>query len=192
MEIQDARREHAKALAHLINLAGEGLPEYLWRDMAEGDESPMAVGERRAARQEGGFSYTNARVCLRGDEVLGALVAYRQPDPFIIDDIDTFPAIIRPLLELESLAPGSFYINALATAEDHRRQGVATALLKDALARGRSWGCASSSLIVASENTEATALYQTAAFAPVAARPVVPFEGHRHGGEWILLVKPLL
>ena len=64
MRIEDASIDQAADLAHLINLAGEGIPHYLWSDMAEEGEDPMAVGARRAAREEGGFSYRNARVCI--------------------------------------------------------------------------------------------------------------------------------
>lgn len=62
MIIQRALKENATDLAFLINLAGEGIPRYLWSEMAEDGQDPMEVGRSRASREEGGFSYTNARV----------------------------------------------------------------------------------------------------------------------------------
>ena len=58
-----ARRGASDAadLARLVDLAGEGLPSYLWARMAEPGEDAFAVGERRrAARDEGAFSWRNA------------------------------------------------------------------------------------------------------------------------------------
>jgi hypothetical protein len=48
--IRPARREDAAALAELVNMAGEGMPLYLWGAMAERDEDPWSVGRRRAER----------------------------------------------------------------------------------------------------------------------------------------------
>ena len=47
-----ATKEHAPALAYLINLAGEGIPAYLWQSQAKNGESPLEVGIRRAARPQ--------------------------------------------------------------------------------------------------------------------------------------------
>ena len=58
MEIRDASKKECGDLAFLINLAGDGIPEYLWKDKVEGDESPLDVGARPSAREEGSFSYT--------------------------------------------------------------------------------------------------------------------------------------
>ena len=51
MEIRNASRENAGDLAYLINLAGEGIPEYLWQGMVEGGESALDVGARRATKE---------------------------------------------------------------------------------------------------------------------------------------------
>ena len=44
MNIRNATKEDAGALAYLINLAGEGIPEYFWKTMAAEGESPLVVG----------------------------------------------------------------------------------------------------------------------------------------------------
>ena len=49
MEIKHAEKENARDLAQLINIAGEGIPVYLWRLMIEANESWLDVGTRRAA-----------------------------------------------------------------------------------------------------------------------------------------------
>ncbi|MGA8259310.1 MAG: GNAT family N-acetyltransferase [Arenicellales bacterium] len=191
MEIRDAVESDARDLAYLINLAGEGLPEYLWQGMAEGNESPLEVGARRAARNKGNFSYTNARVCAEGGALLGMILAYRQPDPYEIGDLSEYPEAVRAAVLLEAKAPGSWYINAIATYEEHRGKGVARRLMEDTAARARSEGCELLSLIVASENTPAKRMYECMGFEAVDAVPVAPYPGCRHGGDWILMTRPV-
>jgi len=189
LEIRNAVKTDAKELAYLINLAGEGIPQYLWRAMAEGTESPLAVGARRAAREEGNFSYTNARVCMENNDLLGMILSYRLPDPYETGNLADYTEVVRPLILLEARAPGSWYINAIATYEKHRGRGVARKLIEDAEARARSYGCDRLSLIVASGNTSAKGLYEHMGFKEVAAMPVVPYPGGLHGGNWVLMIK---
>lgn len=191
MEIKNARIEDAKALAYLINLAGEGLPEYLWKGMIEGNESPIDVGARRAARDEGAFSYTNARICVEDDALLGMIISYRLPDPYEIVDINEYPDLIRPLVKLEAEVAGSWYINAIATYEQYRGKGVARTLIADTETGTRSAGCDLMSLIVDSENAEAIRLYERLDFKAVKTLPIIPYQGRQHGGEWVLMIKHL-
>ena len=189
--IEPATREQASQLARLINLAGEGIPEYLWEGMREGAETALDVGARRASRDEGGFSYRNARVCVEDGNILGMVLAYAQPDPLDIGDIEEYPGFLRPLVELEAMAPGSWYVNALATFEAWRGRGVASALLEDTHARAAGAGCASVSLIVASTNEPAMRLYERFGYRAEGERPVVPFGGCLHGGRWVLMCRPV-
>ena len=112
--LRRAAPEDAETLARLIDLAGEGIPAHLWRQAARDGESVWDVGRQRAARESGGFSYRNAEVCEAQGRPAGMLLGYRQPDPYDAGDLDELPAIVRPLVELEALAPGSWYLNGLA------------------------------------------------------------------------------
>jgi len=189
MEIRDAVKADAEHLAYLINLAGEGIPECLWNDMVEGDESPLQAGARRAARDQGNFSYKNARVCEEQGVLLGMILSYRQPDPYDVGDLAEYPEILRPVLALEAKMPGSWYINAIATYAQHRGRGVAHRLYEDVEKRARAAGCDHASLIVASENEKATRLYEHLGFKNSAALPVVPYPGCMHAGDWVLMIK---
>ena len=189
MEIRDALKKDAGDLAFLINSAGEGIPEYLWKGMVEGSESPLEVGARRASREEGNFSYTNARVCIENDVLLGMILSYRQPDLYETGDLSDCPDVVRPLVVLEAQAPGTWYINAIATYENHRGKGVARKLTEDAQVRARSRGCDRLSLIVASENAGAKRLYEYIGFKDVSSMPVIPYPGCLHGGNWVLMTK---
>ena len=187
MHIRDATKDDAADLAWLVNEAGEGLPEYLWSLEATGDQTAFDIGASRAARDEGGFSYRNARILEVEGETAAMLLGYPLPDPYDTGDLDAISGIIRPLVELESLAPGSWYINAVATYEAHRGKGLGGRLMELASETGRACGCKSLSLIVASENEGAKRLYERLGYEIVAARPVVEFPGCLHGGDWLLM-----
>lgn len=192
MQIRDATREDAAALAYLIDLAGEGIPRYLWSQMCEAGEDVLLFGATRAAREEGAFSYRNARILTLDGEVAGMLLGYPLPDPVDLSDLEDAPLVVRPLLELEALAPGTWYINAIATYERFRGQGVASRLLAEAVRLARVAGVDRLSLIVDSDNRTAALLYEKLGFESRARRPVIPHPGSRHGGDWMLMVKPLL
>ena len=191
MEIKNASKENADELAYLVNLAGEGIPAHLWQDMIEENESPLDVGSRRAAREEGCFSYRNAKIFVENNVVLGMLISYRQPDPYHIEDLSEYPELVRPLIELEAQAPGSWYINAIATYEIHRGKGVASMLLAEAEVLAISNSCKLMSLIVATENAAAQRLYKQLGFVTKASLPVIPYPGCMHQGNWVLMTRDL-
>ena len=94
----------------------------------------MAVGARRAARDEGAFSWRNAVIAELGGAVAGGLVAYRiGPDPEPLDDV---PPLFRPLQALENRALGTHYVNVLATYPEFRRRGCRLAAARRGGAAG--------------------------------------------------------
>ena len=186
-----AEQADAPTLARLIDIAGEGIPRYLWSQSATGTDSPFDVGTRRAAREQGSFSYRNAFVLEADGAVAGMLLGYRQPKPYPEVDLAHIPAVVRPLIELESLVPGSWYANALALLPDYRGRGLGSQLLGLARAFAEESGARQLSLIVASENTGACRLYERSGYRAVARRPVIDFPGATHGGAWILMVQDI-
>jgi ribosomal protein S18 acetylase RimI-like enzyme len=191
MNIRDATKRDANNLAYLINLAGEGLPEYQWRQMAEEGQDPLAFGALRAMREDGLFSYHHARIVEIDGQIAGMLLSYPLPDPYDIGELDSYPDVIRPLVELEAEVPGSWYVNAIATYEQFRGRGVASALMSECDGLARAARATKLSLIVASENEGAHALYIKLGYQEVASRPLSAFPGGPDGGEWLLMVKNL-
>ena len=189
--LRRARKEDAEALARLIDIAGEGIPTHLWSQAAGPGLTALDVGIERACREEGGFSYRNAIVIEDGGEVAGMLVGYRLPDPYDAGDLDDLPAVVRPLVELESLAPGSWYVNVLAVFPGRQGRGLGSKLLTLADRLGQESGARDLSIIVAEENSGASALYQRNGFRATARRPVVTFPGFAHGGDWLLMARPV-
>ncbi len=191
MNIRKAVKTDAPELAHLINIAGEGMPEYLWSGMAENGDTAMDTGIKRAGRDEGGFSYRNATVADLDGRVAGMVLDYLQPDPYDAGDIDTLPGVVRPLIELEAMEAGSWYVNAIAIHEPYRRRGLATALLALSETSALMAGTDRISIIVAARNKTAYNLYASRGYRERASKPIVPYPGCRHGGDWLLMVKHL-
>jgi ribosomal protein S18 acetylase RimI-like enzyme len=191
VQIRNATRNDAHDLAYLINLAGENLPEFHWRHMAGKGRDPLAFGAQRAARESGAFSYRNARVLELDGAVAGMELSYRLPDVYDPGELDDLPEVIHPLVHLEAEAPGSWYINAIATYESFRGRGVASKLMSGCETLSREAGASGISLIVSSENRGAHALYLKLGYREVASRPIITYPGGPAGGAWLLMVKPL-
>ena len=120
--VRPATPADAADMARLVDLASEGMVRRFWAEMAEPGEDVFAVGARRAARDEGAFSWRNGWIAELGGMVAGLLVGYRigdAPEP-----VDEAPAMVRALVELENAALGSWYVNVLATYAPHRGRGV--------------------------------------------------------------------
>ncbi len=184
-----ATRGDAAALAQLVNLAGEGLPYYLWSGMAAGGESAWEVGAERARRESGGFSYRNAIVREQDGEVVACLIGYPLPDPPPPADYSGMPAMFVPLQQLEDLAPGTWYVNVLAVLPGHRGRGYGGVLLDLAREAGLAAGSAGLSLIVADTNSGARRLYERNGYRERARRAMVKEAWQNPGREWVLLVR---
>jgi ribosomal protein S18 acetylase RimI-like enzyme len=188
--IRPAAVNDAKALAELVNFAGDGLPFYLWAKMAKGGEDPWSVGRARACRKDGGFSYRNAVVAESGGSVAACLIGYPlTEDPHAVDDAN-MPAMFVPLQQLESLAPATWYVNVLASYPQSRGRGFGTALLEHAESLAAATSARKGmSVIVADINLAARRLYERMGYREAAGRPMVKEAWNSTGSAWILLVK---
>lgn len=189
IEVRKAVPEDSAVLAKLMNIAGDGIPAVFWADMAEPGENVMAVGTRRVARTEGGFSYTNVHVIALSDAIAGMLLGYRLPDTPEVGQLEGYPPIIRPLAELEALVPGAWYVNAVAVVSRYRGQGIGTRLMQYAETLAGESKAESIALIVAENNVQARTLYEKLGYAVIAWRPIVPYPDCPYTGDYVLMKK---
>ena len=189
MLIREAKASDAAHLVRFINMAADDLPLHFWRkSVGEGD--PIAYGMERAARETGSFSYRNAWLVEDAGQVAACLLGYPaedEPSPIAADT----PPIFVPLLQLEALAPGSWYLNVLATYDSHRGRGYGSALLARAEEITRAQGRRVISLITADTHHDAQRLYAAKGYTEVARRPVVKGDWQVEATEWILMTKTL-
>ena len=190
MEIREARASDAAHLARFINMAADDLPLHFWRGTVGPEGDPWALGRERAARETGNFSYRNAWLAEADGAVGACLLGYAAEAESGPIDPDT-PPIFVPLLELEALAPRSWYLNVLATYEAFRGRGLASALLTRAEAIARAAGRDTISLIAADTHRDALRLYAAKGYQEAARRSVVKEDWDVDASAWILLTKPL-
>lgn len=187
--IRPARASNAPDLAKLIDIAGEGIPTWLWAQSVEGGQTPLDVGEERARRETGGFSYTNALLAERDGQVLGMMLGYPIHDA-PTDDPDALPAPIAPFVELEAQSAGTWYVNALAVYPAFQGAGIGAQLLAAAEELAREAGFSAMSIQVYGQNSGAVRLYERMGYeriahAPVRLHPCQPY----YTGDVLLLMK---
>lgn len=189
--LRPATAGDAADIAALMNLAGEGIPAWLWSQMAGAGGDAMAFGADRVRRREGAFSYINAHVALVAGRVAGMLLSYRLDDSYVLGPMEDYPEPVWPLVQLEAQVPGSWYINGVATYAAFRGCGIGARLME--LAEGLALGaCAAElSLIVAGDNASARRLYGGLGYRLRDSRPVVPIPASSHGGDWLLMTKAM-
>lgn len=192
--IRAAERQDARTLAKLIDIAGEGIPNWLWSQMAADGQTALDAGEERARRDAGGFSWRNALVAERNAEIAAMLVGYRIGEPSGEDraGISELPEPIRPFVELEHQSVGTFYVNALAALPGRRGHGLGTALMRAAEDRARSQGIRRMSIQAYEQNTGAVKLYKRLGYATVETRPVIshPCQPY-YDGRVVLMLKDI-
>ncbi|MEM9636920.1 MAG: GNAT family N-acetyltransferase [Pseudomonadota bacterium] len=190
MTLRPARKSDAEDLVQLINIAGEGLPLFIWEMMREEGEEVWDTGRRRARRSQGSFSYTNATLGMVDGDVVALMMGYPLPDVPTPIDYEGMPPLFVPLQELENLVPGSWYINVMATYAPHRNRGFGLRLLKEAERIARTGHCPMLSIIT-SDSNPALRLYQRFGFEEVTRRAIEKGGWEYHGSEWVLLSKSL-
>ena len=186
-----ATRDDALPMAELINIAGEGMPLYLWSNMAEPGVSPWEIGQQRARRESGSFSYRNTIVREDDGEVVAALMGYPLPDAPEPVSYDDMPPMFVPLKQLEDLVAGTWYVNVLAAYPDCRGKGYGTDLLAIAEKLAVETGRSGLSIIVSDANAGARRLYERSGYVEIATRSMVKESWENAGEHWVLLEKRL-
>lgn len=187
VHIRRARPEDAPVLAELVHAASEGLAEAVWRDLAGAGEDPWEVGRRRQAEKtetDEIWVIDDGSGAVAG--LTGYLIAAEPKRPCA-----STPPLFRGLLELEALAPSTWYVNVLAALPDHRGHGFGTELLKLAEHRALAAGAKALSIIVADSNAGARKLYERMGYTETARRPMSKQGWNGHGREWVLMIRPL-
>ena len=182
-----ATREDSRKIAELFGTASGGVAEYVWSTLAPEYPglTPIEIGARRYAGEEGAFSYKNCTVAQLGGEVVGMLHAFPMesaPEEEADEDVDP---VLKPYARLE--IPGSYYISAMAVTPEHRGKGLGKRMLEIAREQARDRGCRQVSLLVFEQNEGAVELYERHGFRVVDRAPVVSHKLIRYTGKVLLM-----
>jgi ribosomal protein S18 acetylase RimI-like enzyme len=177
-----ATKEDRYELACLFRIASSGVADYMWSRLAPKYPglTPLEIGARRYAREEGNFSYKNCVVAEQDGAVIGMLFTFPIEEGQEADGEPVDP-ILKPYEELE--IPGSLYICALALFPSFRGRGVGTKMLSIAREQAHELGFDTLSLQVFEQNEGAVRLYERNGFEVAGRAPVVPHERIQHTGD---------
>lgn len=191
--LRPARRNDAVELAVLMDIASQGLVSGIWRNLAGSEGSSAEVGRariRNGVRLPSHFS--SWTVAENAGEICGAYGGHVVPDPYSATDTTGLTDAYVPVLELEAMAKGCWFLMAIAVYAEFRRRGLGTALLSRAETEATGRGVSRMALTVSSSNDAARRLYDRAGFTEWARRRR-QHDGSSPGDtvEWILLAKEL-
>jgi ribosomal protein S18 acetylase RimI-like enzyme len=189
--IRPATEADAANLAMLIDLAGEGIPNWLWSKACVEGKTPLEIGIERAKRPSGGFSFANALVAEEREGVAGMVLSYGITET-PAECPDDLPAPIAPFVALEKLSVNTWYINALAVFPAAQNKGIGKQLLSAAEGLAKDNGYQEMSIQVYGQNTGAVRLYSQFGYDLDASEPVRlhPCPPH-YTGDVLLLKKRL-
>src|SRR5687768_12836007 len=122
--LRPATRHDSRKIAELFKIASGGVAEYVWSTLASAYPglTPLEIGERRYASDEGAFSYKNCTVAELVGGVIGMLHAFPMDDgPAPEKAGEPTDPVLEPYAKLE--VPGSYYISGMAVFPEYRGKG---------------------------------------------------------------------
>lgn len=184
--IRPATRGDIPLLLGLISTAGSGIPLETWRRTAMPGLTAWERGHEEMLDPASDIHFEKCWLAETQTGGLGAMVLNRFPELPAAAVHAPFD-FLGPIKKLEAEAAGTAHVSYLCTVDSARGQGLATSLLRFADARHPA---TSITLLVASFNHVARALYRRQGFREAMRQPYVSIDGSQRGDEWILMCKP--
>jgi ribosomal protein S18 acetylase RimI-like enzyme len=186
---RDGRNEDCAILAKLINIASEGIIEYLFHDLIPDMTSVQMVAHNLSA-ENSFYSYKNAIVAEYNQNLIGASLSYPSRFHQITEEMRNF----LPEDRLEhfksfyaSRVEDSLLLNTLCVDERFRGKGIGTKLIALTKKKAKKDGFKSLSLMVLADNADAHRLYARCGFKTVEAVELKSHELIPHEGGCLLL-----
>ena len=151
----------------------------------------MTVGAKRAGRETGSFSYTNATMAIVDGEPVGMLLAYPLGTPSEQDvaEVEQTPALFRPLIELEHARRAASTSTHMAILPVGATVALGSLLLNAAMDLARAKGCTYLSVQAFSQNPDAIRLYHRHGYEIVDRRPIVAHPCYPYDEDVVLMTR---
>ena len=161
-----AEKEDSVKLAELINIASDGVVEYLFHNLVPG-MSPVQVVARNLGNDNYPHSYKSAVVAAEETDVIGMALSYPSSYHKITDEMRSFFPVDR--LEYlghfySSRIEYSWFLDALCVIGSHRRDGIGEKLISLTKEKAVENGYNALSLIVFADNELAIPVYERTGF----------------------------
>ncbi|ULJ73415.1 GNAT family N-acetyltransferase [Rhizobium gallicum] len=184
--LRPAERRDAAELAILVDIGSHGFASWLWFAEVAGSsaDTPLERGRMTMSRDGAWGNWQSAVIAEAYGEIAGTAVGYALGEEIRAIAADR-PAL-EPVIALQKQAAGNWFIGTLAVYRHLRGIGIGKLLLGDQIEKA---GERAVSLITASDNEAALALYEKNGFSQAArAEAVALFENSRKH-EWVLLTR---
>ena len=184
--LRAAERKDAAELAILVDIGSHGFASWLWfSEVANGKtDTPLEHGRLKMSRDGEWGSWQNAVVAEAYGEVAGAAVGYELGEG--IHPLKTDRPALAPVIAMQKTVAGGWFIGTLAVYRHLRGIGIGMKLLGDQIDRANGLPV---SLITASDNDAALALYKKNGFSEAARADAVPLFESSKKHEWVLLTR---
>lgn len=176
----------AAHIARLADVAGEGLPGAYWTDIGMRGQDPLKLGQERAARDDGVFTWRHVIMAEVDDEIAGMILTHPTNDaPFAFDE--TVHPLFRPFVRLINAARYATSVNLLGVYPNYRRQKVATALVQEV--EDASFARGTATLLVSDANSVGQEFCKSLSYGVADQAPVVKGGWETSASRWQLFRK---
>jgi ribosomal protein S18 acetylase RimI-like enzyme len=165
-KFRSAEKADCAKIAELINMASDGVVEYLFHDLIP-EMTPVQIMAYNLEKDNYPHSYKSAIVAADGPNVVGMALSYPSSYHKITDEMIGF----FPKERLEHLSDfysshvsDSWFLDALGVDVTCRRKGIGTKLIELTKERAKDNGYGIISLIAFADNSPALALYKVHGF----------------------------
>lgn len=183
---REATAADAPHLAAFMDLAGHGLPAWLWHEI-DPSRPALEVGASWATAPDSPVNFENAAIIEVDGKPAGTLIAYPVGEAPELPTV--MPPPVAPLCALAASTKNSYYINTLAVYPQFGDSGLGQSLLSLAEILAKAWRLPRVTLIALENDDRAIRLYRDRGFQAEQRAAVVPFTGSSMTGDWVLMAK---
>jgi len=169
IKYRPGQKQDCTKLAEFINIASDGVVEYLFHDLVPGMTAVQVIAHNHESDNYP-HSFKSAIFATDGNDIVGMALSYPSSYHKITDEMKSF----FPADRLEHLRhfylsriENSLYLSALCVAENNRRRGIGERLISITKAKALEKGYNALSLIVFADNTFAIPVYERTGFKAV-------------------------
>jgi len=191
MEIfyRNGRYEDCAILAEFVNIASEGVIEYLFHDLIPA-MTPVQIVAQNLCSEDSYYSYKNAIVAEYNQNPIGVSLSYPSHFHRIAEEMKNFlpeDRLEHFKLFYSSRVEDSLFLNALCIDERFRGKGIGTKLIALTKQKANKDGFKALSVMVLADNTDAQRLYARCGFKTVEAVELKSHELIPHEGGCLLM-----
>ena len=190
IKYRSAEKSDSPELAQLVDIASAGVVEYLFSDTVAG-MTPVQVVAYNLENDYYPHSFKSAIVAVEENAIVGMSLSYPSSYHAITDEMrEFFPAERIDHLQdfFSACVVNSWYIDALAVFESHRKRGIGEELVTLTKERAIAHEFNTLSLIAFADNASAIRLYERTGFEVVRQVQLQPNRFIKHD-EGCLLMK---